>query len=234
MREIERIWRGMPGYDRRDLPRWLRAAVPLSLAAQRQSSAITEAFVARSLGRRPIGIDRSLTTGRAIRSGADPEEVYTRPFVTLWTALGAGVEFARASEAALARATGTIAMDVQMSARATFARIEGELGESDGFYGYERVADAGACEFCQEVDGAYVKNADGFAMALHNHCGCSLEPLTEPHRNARYLPDGTEIRPYAQGPLNEKVAIREHGELGPLLGHPAHDFAGPEAVGSSR
>ena len=105
----------------------------------------------------------------------------------------------------LARATSTAAMDVQLAARATFGAVQ---EADDGVYGYQRVADGDACEFCQAVDGAYVKSGD--AMALHNNCGCSLEPLTVPHPRAARLPDG--------------VAVHEHGELGPMLGDAAHDF----------
>ena len=102
-------------------------------------------------------------------------------------------------------------MDVQLSARATFDAVQ---AADSGIYGYQRVADGSACEFCQRLDGAYVKSAS--AMALHNGCGCSLEPLTAPHRLAAYLPSG--------------VAVHEHGELGPMLGSPDHSFTGPSGL----
>jgi hypothetical protein len=46
-------------------------------------------------------------------------------------------------------------------------------------------------------------------MPLHNHCGCSLEPVLD------------DVTPT---PLPEGVAVHEHGELGLVLGDPAHDF----------
>jgi hypothetical protein len=109
--------------------------------------------------------------------------VYQRPFVTVWTALGAGARWEDAVAQGMARATSAAAMDVQLAFRAS----ADEIGRADdGIYGFQRVADGGACAFCLEVDGAYVKTAD--ASPLHNHCGCGLEPLTDPHPGAAYLP----------------------------------------------
>jgi len=41
--------------------------------------------------------------------------------------------------------------------------------------GFQRVADGGACEFCQTVDGAFLYSDD--VMPLHNRCGCGIEPV---------------------------------------------------------
>lgn len=208
------IWADLPGYDRKNVDEWLARALPVIATAQRSSVALTEAFMSQYLGRRPLGLNPAELTGAAVRNGTEPAEVYERPFVTLWSALGEGTAFAEASNAALARATSTGTMDVQLSMRATADAID-QADES--FYGYTRVADGDACAFCQEVDGAYVKASGGFAMALHNNCGCGLEPNLEPHRGAVHLPDGTRVREYQHGPLNGTVAVHEHGELGAVL-----------------
>lgn len=206
-RLVEGAWVALPGHDRENVPQFLAAVVPSITAAQVFSARMTDAHVARSQRRRPTGVPRDRVSGPAIRKGTPPEVVYERPFTTLWTGLAGGATYTDAFGAATARLRATAAMDMQLSARAAFEAIE-ELEPS--VFGYQRVADGDACEFCQEVDGAYVKAADGFAMALHNNCGCSLEPLDKPHRGAVNLPDGT--------------AVRDHGELGPVLGSPDHDF----------
>jgi len=208
---VAQAWRNLPAYDRVNVPAFLDTAVPAVLAAQRQSVAITEAYLAAYLRRAPIGVNPDNLIGAGLR-GVDPAEVYTRPFVTVWTALGNGIPYEQALSAGLQRATETAAMDVQMSMRATSSAVQQATPE--GFYGYQRVADGGACEFCQEIDGAYVKFAD--AMALHNNCGCGLEPLTQPHSRAAKLPNG--------------VAVSEHGELGAVIHDPAHDFTGPSGL----
>lgn len=205
---VERIWRDLPGYEGRNVDEWLSRVLPLMQTSKRTSIALTEAFIARSLERQPLGVNPDeLIAG--LRNGADPAEVYQRPMVTVWGALGAGTLFTDAAAKGLARATSTAAMDVQLAMRATAGAVQ-EADEA--IFGYQRVADAGACTFCSMIDGAYVKSADAFP--LHNNCGCGLEPLTSPHPRAA-LPDG--------------VAVRQHGELGPVLTDPAHSFT-PEAV----
>lgn len=198
---VERIWRGLPSYDRENIDDWLAAVLPVIDTSRRTSAALTDAYLARALERQPLG----LYGLDQIRNGVDASEVYQRPFVTVWTALGAGTAWEAAVAQGLHRATSTAAMDVQLAFRATADAI----GEADdGIYGYRRIPDGGACKFCLTVAGAYVKNAG--AMPLHNHCGCGLEPLTEPHPLAATVPSG--------------VAVHEHGELGPVLADPAHDF----------
>ena len=218
---VRRLWAGLPAYNRDNIDEWLSGVVPTVLDFQRASVALTEAFVASVLERPPLGVDPDDLIGAAVRNGTSPEEVYSRPFVTLWSSLGDGKLFEDAYEQALNRAVSASAIDTQLSMRATAAAIE---RVDASIFGYKRAADPDACDFCRAVDGAYVKAADGYVMALHNHCGCGLEVLTEPHPRAVYLPDGTQIRPFQFGPLNDQVAVHEHGELGPVLASPLHDF----------
>lgn len=208
---VQHIWTGLPGYDEANVDQWLTQAVPVVEAAQHQSVSLTEAFLGYELGRAVVGIPPAGLVGAAVRAGALPEEVYRRPFVTVWSALKAGREFEDAVHSGLVRATSTAQMDVQLSQRATLQAVQ---ESTPGVYGYQRVADPGACEFCMAVNGAYVKRAD--AMALHNRCGCSLVPLRVPHPHARFLPDGTDV--------TDQYAVREHGELGLVLTAPGDHF----------
>lgn len=197
------IWRGLRGYDERNVDEWLSRVLPLVLAGQRASISLTEAYLARVLERQPLGIDAGSVI-REVRAGTTAEEAYRRPFVTLWWKLSEGLLFADASAAALARAQGMAAFDVQ----AAMARTARTVGEADfRIQRFRRVADANACAFCQALDGSILGSAD--AMPLHNHCGCGIEPLTEPQAITKPPPD---------------VAIREHDELGPVLADPAHEF----------
>jgi hypothetical protein len=218
---LTRIWDSLPAYDRPNLDQWLSEALPVVAAAQRQSAALTNAYVARAMERQPLGLDTTELTGAGVRNGTPPETVYERPFVTVWSALGAGTQWEQAVADGLARATASGAMDAQLSMRAA----AGAIDEADpNLYGYRRVADAGACDFCKAVDGAYIKGSSGFVMGLHNHCGCGLETLREPHPGAVHLSDGTQVRAYAYGPLNDDVALQHHGELGPVLVDPKQHF----------
>lgn len=202
---MERLWRGLPAYDRKDVDGWLERVVPTVLTAQRASASLVDAFIALSLERQPLGIDTEKLVGAAVRSGTSPEVVYSRPFVNVWSALGNGTAYEDAVASGLARAKSAAAMDTQLSMRAAAGAVQ---AADDGIFGYQRVADSGACEFCSMIDGAYVKFAD--ASPLHPNCGCGLEPLTAPHPRAAKLPSG--------------VAVHEHGELGPVLTSPDFNF----------
>lgn len=223
-RGVAAAWEQLAAYDEAQVAEFLATAVPIVTVGQEKASRLTDAYVAAMLGRQPFGIPTSEVTGAAVRAGVLPDEVYRRPFVTVWTALSAGSGYDEAVNAGLARATNLAATDVQLTARQTFQSIQ-DLDSS--IYGYARRADGAACKFCRLVDGAYVKSAG--AMPLHPGCGCGLEPLTGPHARAVALPDGTPIRDFQGGPLTasplpDGVAVHEHGELGPTLGDPEHDF----------
>lgn len=203
---VGEVWTRLGTYNEQDVDRFATVVVPIVAAAQQQSSVLADAYLARALGRPPAGIRPEDVSGAAVRGGVEPREQWRRPFVTVWTALSNGAVYEQAVKNGLERATGMAATDVQLTQRATLQAVQDAA--PDSFYGFQRAADAEACEYCQMIDGAYVKNAD--AMPLHPGCGCTLEPLTSPHRLASRLPDG--------------VAVHAHGELGPTLGSPDHDF----------
>lgn len=211
---VTQIWHSLPGYDKANLDQWLSQVLPLIDAGQRQSANLTDAYIARVLGRQPLGIDPGKVTGGAVRNGTSPETVYTRPFVTLWGKLGQSTPFAGASSAALARAVGTSAMDMQLAMRGTL----GQVGEADSaIAGFQRVADGDACEFCQEVDGAQFRTED--PMPLHNNCGCSVEPVEYTR--------GQSLQPT---PTPDTVAVHDHGELGPVLADPTQNFTSESQI----
>src|ERR1044072_6749026 len=206
-RAVAAIWADLPGYDRENVDEWLSKVVPVVLTSQRAAVARTEACLAQAIGRQPLGVNPVAIIG-GVRGDTSPDQVYERPFVTLWTKLGAGVDFNAAVSAALERATSSAATDVQMAMRDTLR----EVGEADDLIlGYQRVPDGGACQFCQLVSGQRYRTED--LMPIHNNCGCGGEPITgaeRPNFTGRYD--------------NDLVTVREHGELGPVLTDPHHDF----------
>lgn len=203
-RGVTGAWSSLPAYDEAQVAEFLALALPIVQGGQEKAARLTDAYVAAMLGRQPLGIPTSEVTGPAVRAGVLPDEVYRRPFVTVWTALSAGSQYDEAVSAGLARATNLAATDVQLTARQTFEAVQ---QRDPSIRGYSRRADPGACKFCQLVDGAFVKSAS--AMPLHPGCGCGLEPILQ-REPVTPSPDG--------------VAVHEHGELGATLGDPEHDF----------
>lgn len=203
-RQLSGVWLGLGSWNASDVARFLDVASPLVESAQRQSIALTDAAIARALERPPLGVGYAEVSQRT-RKGVGSREVYRRPFIGLWSGLAEHRPFDEQLRAAGARVAGSVAMDIQLAMRETANVID----ESDSsFGGYVRVANPGACSFCAEVDGAFVSSSD--VMGLHNHCGCGVEP----RRDVSDLPRQT----------NADVAIQDHGELGPMLGDPEHDF----------
>ena len=202
---VSAAWLRLPGYDEEHVAGWLEQVVPMVLAAQSASANMTDAYLAHFLGRQPLGVSASAVTGAALRAGATPQQVYRRPFVNVWTALSKGQDFELAVRAGMARAGDLAATDVQLAHRAALRSVQ---LKDQRIQAWSRVPDANACAFCRKIAGAKVHSAD--AMPLHPGCGCTLEPLTEPVPVATALPEG--------------VAVNQHGELGPILGDPAHAF----------
>jgi hypothetical protein len=202
-RGIALRWRGLPGYDEEDVAPFVAAVVPFVLAVNRQSVLLTDAYLAMAAGRQPLGIDAIRILG-ALRGAVTPDQLYRRPFVTVWTALSKTVPYEQAVLAGLARAMDIATADVQMTQRATMQAVQ---DAEPRIRGWQRVADANACAYCRMIDGAFVKRAD--VMPLHPGCGCGLEP--------QYV----KVEPT---PVPEGVAVHEHGELGPVIGSAEHDF----------
>ena len=202
---VATLWQGLGTYDEDNVEYFTNLVTPIVYAGQQQSIALTEAFMARRMKTAAVGLVASGLTGAAVRNGVDLREVYRRPFVTVWSALDKGQPWEEAVNAGEARATASAEMDVQLAHRAAYGALQ---QENPRIRGYRRRANAGACSFCLLVNGAYVKSAD--AMPLHNRCGCGLDPLMHDDFDVSSIPEG--------------VAVHHHGELGPLLTDPAHDF----------
>ena len=211
---VTRIWAELPDYHRPTLQAWLRRVLPAIEAGQRASVALTEAYIAQQQGRRPQGLEAAELIGAGARNGAaDPGEVYSRPFTEVWTALAAGAPLAVAAAAGLARAQSAAVTDIQLSMRATSSAVQ--TTSPVQIYGWQRVADGGACDFCLELDGAFSRTAD--VMPIHPNCGCGIEPIMSPTRRA-------------PTPTPASVRVNGHGELGPTLGKPGQHFTGPADV----
>lgn len=217
---VAAAWNGLPHYDQEQVDQFLTAALPITAAANHQAVLLTEAFLAKALARPPVGVDAAQIIA-GIRNGTTPAEVYHRSFVTVWAALGRGTPWAQAVKMGLDRATSAAATDVQLSFTHTLLAVG---NADDQILGFERVPDDGACDFCIAASGQLYHSGD--LMPLHNDCGCGVEPITAADTMAN-LPPAPSSFPGADG---LQVAVRDHGELGPVLTNAADHFTGPAAV----
>jgi hypothetical protein len=200
-------WDNLPHYDRANVDQFLSTVLPYLAGANLQSVALTEAYLARALERQPVGVDAAAIVA-GIRNGTTPEQLYLRPFVTVWSALKARTPFDEAVKLGRDRATTAAATDVQLAFRDTLPAV----GAADTrIMGYARVANASACSFCQSIDGAQFRKSD--PAPLHAHCACGVRVI-----------EYTRGRHFEPTTIPDTVAVHQHGELGPVLGDPSHDF----------
>jgi len=209
-------WHQLPDYRDSQVQPFVERVVPIIEAGQRRAITLTDAYISRKMGVQPIGLDLAALTGAAVRGGVDPLIVYARPFTTLWTSV-ATIGYAQALLKATNRLLSTTEMDVTLSARnASLAYAK----ETPSIVGWQRVADASCCDFCQMLDGVKVGAED--ASPLHNNCGCTVEPLDA---SAGYSSE--DFVSFAPGSDFGDVLIQEHGELGPVITNKDDNFTGP-------
>lgn len=214
-RAIANAWQALGSYDEPDVARFLQIALPLVEAAQRQSVNLTTAYLARAIDRPAVGLDiAALIAG--LRGGTAPSVVYRRPFVTVWSALADHKPYPDAVRTGMARATAAVETDVQLAMTHTLR----EVGSRESLIlGYRRVPDATACEFCRLIAGRRYLTED--LQPVHAHCGCGVDVITDANRG--------DFTGNAENDLAiEGVAVRQHGELGPVLVSPDHAFTGPD------
>ena len=217
---VAEIWRLLGSYNEPDVPRFLDQALPLVAAGQAQSASLAAAFIARSMRVPAFGIDPARVTGAAVRAGTPPETVYhpsrsSRRGTTSARASPTTRPSASASRGPRPPRTWTWRWRSARASRSPRTTCRASTGTSAS-------PSAGACDFCQSVAGAYCRSAN--SMPLHNHCSCTLEPLTSAHPSAKWLPDGTHVA--------DSFAVHEHGELGAVLTNPDDQFTTEAEIGA--
>lgn len=212
---VAQAWSDLGSYDEEDVPIFLGRALPLVLAAQRASILLTTAYLARTVERPAANVDvPKLIAG--LRNGTPPETVYRRPFVSVWTDLKEHRPYDDAVRKAQARAESAAAMDVRLAMTHTLRDVG---RREDIIVGYKRVPDPGACPYCVLIAGRRYLTEE--LQPGHPHCGCSVAPILESERGQFTGKRENDLRITGNGLT---VAVREHGELGPLLMDASHDF----------
>lgn len=220
------LWDRLGGLTDDDVERFTKAAVAHMSGAERATAALVAGYIAQ-LGRlatgtgRAVAIPPSQVTGEALR-GVDPFEVYKRPIVTARTAISKGKTFAEAMSDARNRAMEIAALDIILTQRATTVAV----AEKDKrIVGYRRVLTGASCPLCRIASTQrYHKDS---LMPIHGHCDCGVAPIfgTED--------PGQVINHKLLGEIRDEeaaVAVRHHGELGPVLVDRDDHFTGPRGI----
>ena len=211
---VQQAWTNLGSYNRSDISTYLDRILPMVQAGQARAVALTSAYLSRTLNQPVVGLSVADLSGAAVRNGTDPETVYTRAFVGVWSDLKNGNGWDDAVTTGADRVQSSAEMDVALSSRAATLAF----GARDGsqIVGWRRVAEASCCDYCQAIDGAHTGPTE--PQPLHNRCGCTAEPITKTsglHSAEPFLLAGVIIG---------DVVIHQHGELGPVIGQKGDNF----------
>lgn len=173
-------------------------------------------------------------TVEKLRNGTEAVTVYRRPFVDVYTALKEGKTVTAAIEAGALRISSLVATDIQLARRnAGFAA----RGKNDRIVGYARTLTGSEnCALC------YVASTQRYhvkdLLPIHPGCDCGEMPIygnqdpgqviDEIRLNATHEAIAARFGEANYGGAGyEQIAIREHGELGPMLTVADQNFTGP-------
>lgn len=216
-------------YRDADLERFLNQVVPVMLAARRQVSAMTDAYLSRKLGLPATGpVDTD------VLRGVEATEVYTRPYVTVRTKLSEGLTYDAAVSAGLARAVDIVLTDLQLAKTTTTQNVY----RSAGVTRYIRVlTGSSSCALC------YLASTQTYStdqlLPIHPGCDCSTAPAPSNFDGTEQLGATHEAIEDRLGvsdsggrapDYRKQLIVQEHGELGPVLTVKGQTFTGPSAI----
>lgn len=210
------IWAGLGSWRGDDQDRFLDLALVQLRAGQRAladrvaAQTARDAALALGVPVTPLG----LTDDEAVnlREGIEDREVYRRPFVATYTALSRGERFPEALDRGRVRLAEIVEMDMQTTyaraRRSAMSRLpvppkawRRVVGDQD-----ERGLCALAAEGRFSVD---------TLNPIRPGCRCEVVPVWD---EAPHIPEQLTR------------AIRNHGEVGPMLVRPTDHFDGPRQV----
>ncbi len=253
-RTVDATWSGLGSYEGAQVGGWLDRMVPLVDGALGAMVSLTDAYLTALLTDM-LGVPVPAVLLRPQYPRPTPAaEVYTRPFVTTWTALSKGAKPADAIQAGRARAVELVTTDLQLAKQQT---SQTRLARETRVVGYRRVlTGSSSCAMCALA--ARQRYRKEKLMPIHPGCNCAVAPLVgdkDPGQRINAVraldkealdtgdfvdegdldaldaaiaktfgPDAVNSR--GRG-YNDLVVEHQHGELGPILSRRGDKFTGP-------
>ena len=227
-----------------DIDRFVAQLVPVVVAGQRQVATLTDLYLSQQLtamygAGAAVGgaLDLDALSGAALRGGTDPEEVYRRPAVALYTALSRGAALPQAVREGTARLTGLISTDMQLARTHT---TRARLSQSPAQYYQRTLSGTENCALCVVASTQRYRTDE--LMPIHPGCDCGVAPARSgsPHvlDRARLEQIHGAVEAYAgriardarEVDYREILVTHTHGEYGPTLAYRGQHFDGPGAV----
>ncbi|WP_369147035.1 hypothetical protein [Streptomyces sp. R44] len=214
------------------------------IAGQRQVAALTTTYletlyreIADETSR--VNLDLDTVTGRALR-GVNPEEVYRRPFVEIWTALGNGTDFDKALKLGTDRLDDIAKTDLQLARTHTVRAVTADQPGVE--YTVRELQGEYDCALCMIAATQRYHKRD--LAPIHPGCDCLVKTVRADYDPGQVLdPDRLDrIHELVEEALGESdrggravdyrkiIIANEHGEIGPVLGYRGQRFTGPDDI----
>jgi hypothetical protein len=220
------LWASYPRHNDAAMASFLQKWLPTLRGAEQAIGQITQSYLTtliQTIEGNTYAVNpvpSGLFTGSVLRNGADPSEVYQRPFVQLHADLAQKKPVDQALASAQARLKAMASTDMQLAnthaARATFQQIP----EGQKITGYRRViGDDDPCELCVQAASQRYKASD--LMPIHVRCNCTVWPIVGRKDLGQYV----NVVTLANNPpsaddtkfFGQTVIVHQHGEYGPVL-----------------
>jgi len=178
-------------------------------------------------------------TTQVLRNGVSPREVYRRPFVDLYRALSEGRTMTEAIQLGANRISSIASTDVQLARRNAGFGVRDRNSRIVGFA--RTLTGAENCALCYVASTQRYTRGD--LLPIHPGCDCGEMPIygnqdpgqviDELRLEATHeaIQDRFGVSDRAARAIDyRQIAIREHGELGPVLTVAEQNFTGPSDV----
>lgn len=232
-------WTSTGSWRDSDVDRLVNLILPRVQAGQLQTARLTSAYVA-SLAK--------YVDGKTVRSvpvvaneillarGVDQSVVYRRPAVEMYTALSKGSSLTQAVAQGVERLSSIIATDMQLSVTHQERRSYKSAGYT---YTVRTLTGRESCALCiiASTQRYHVENL----RPIHASCDCGSRQISAKYDPGQVLDDdllnqtydllGSKYAKDSSGSnLIDLIAVREHGELGPVLTWADQHFTGPAQI----
>ncbi len=246
------LWDRLGGLSDEDAARFLAAVLPVVAGAQSATGGLVAAYIATLTGlvteeaTRPVPIRPADLSTEALR-GVPASEVYLRAVVSARTAISRGRSPQEAFRAGRERAADLAETDVILAQREATVWA---TSADERIVGYRRVLTGRSCAFCATASTQRYRTED--LMPIHDRCDCGVAPIYGTRDPGQVInkgllrdlktaaKDGGKSGDYwkarhvtveEDGSITlPKVAVHEHGELGPVLTDAADHFTGPADI----
>ena len=193
--------------------RWLELAATALRATQQAGVRLTAAYAAAFLASElrqpsaPPAIDATRYAGMS-RDGRLLEDALAPSLYTVKAAIADGQSFEEASALGRSRALRAVASDAIAAPRAALADVVREDGR---IVGWRRVT-SGGCGACLAAATGAI-HADDEALAVHDNCRCSMEPVVKGVPDRATRPTGRELFDGMSSEDQDRLLGAEKAEL---------------------